>query len=354
MLAKDPPRSTRGEPSSGPSRPSLSAIRVWRIRGADPLPDVPGHVERSVGARSCREAADDRRRPSLRAAAEGRLRPPHLRLVVAPRVEPAVRAAGGLLPLGLGRQASAAEATVRARVEPVDVGHRVLVEAFGNGAVDPVRRCVMARRPHEGEVLRVRHRGRRELECRHGDDVSWCFVGEGDAAATGEDRSRARRRPRGRRRERDRATGTPPARTRGESRRNGRPLRRASRGGRSSESRRARDCRFLRARRAGRATHRPPGRRPRRRDRRDTRSPSTPTRCPRGRARRTGSRRPDGVRRPSFRQPRRSRAPESARRRPRATCARRRRALRAPTAPRSGGSHPPRRRTRARRPTRRR
>ena len=216
------------------------AIRVRRIRGAHPLPDVPCHVERSVGARAMGVLGDDGRRSQLRPTREVCARP--VRLALAPRVEPAVRAARALLPLGLGRQAGAGEAAVGARVEPVDVGDRMPVEAVGDRALQPsaaapgdpslARSRGTARSSPGWLPARTRPRGRRAAAPRPG----------GRRRARVARRCRAGRRPPVRRPERDRARDERPARTRGGSRRSGRRLPGASRAGRSSESHPGRGC----------------------------------------------------------------------------------------------------------------
>ena len=98
------------------------AIRVRRIRGADPLPDVPGHVEHAVGARAVRGA----RRPatSTRASTPPPKRAPWSRAPArrrpTGRARPSVPRAAFSHSASVGSRAPA-QAAVGARVEPVDV-----------------------------------------------------------------------------------------------------------------------------------------------------------------------------------------------------------------------------------------
>src|SRR6185436_13719368 len=85
-----------------------------------PLPDAARHVEDAVGRRARRVLAhrpEPERVPGVGALGLER---------VAPGIASAVGATGGLLPLGLGREALARPAAVVGRLTPAENGHRVV------------------------------------------------------------------------------------------------------------------------------------------------------------------------------------------------------------------------------------
>ena len=132
--------------SSGPLRyepPRSGAV-------GRPLPDVAGQVERAA-RRGSRRMQPGRRRPAD-ALPEGRAR--RVGKLVAPGPEPVVAAAGGRLPLDLGRQPHAVRGAERLRVGARDVRQRHAVVARHRRAADPEaldrddppRRLVLVRR----------------------------------------------------------------------------------------------------------------------------------------------------------------------------------------------------------------
>src|SRR5205085_12623336 len=95
-------------------------------RCGSPLPDVARHVEAAVRGRARVETSDRRRAP----AAQTEIATRRVRLLVAPG-EAALRVVrrvprGGLLPLGLRRQALAREARVCVGLVPTDARYRMV------------------------------------------------------------------------------------------------------------------------------------------------------------------------------------------------------------------------------------
>ena len=133
-----------------------------------PLPDVARQVERAAGRRSGRMQAG-RRRPAD-ALPEGRAR--RVGELVAPRPEPVVTAAGGRLPLDLGRQPDAVRGAERLGIVARDVGQRDAVVAGDRRAADPEaldrddapRRLVLVRRVVAGRIDPHRERPGRDRD----------------------------------------------------------------------------------------------------------------------------------------------------------------------------------------------
>ena len=110
--------------------PVRGVVRIRRVGAADPLPDVAGHVQKTVRARAVAVPLDVGVVAVLRPAPDVREGGPRGdRCRVAPWVQAAVDAASCLLPLRLGRQSRAGPPAEGGGVEPVDVGDRVLARA---------------------------------------------------------------------------------------------------------------------------------------------------------------------------------------------------------------------------------
>ena len=149
---------------AGPAQVRAAARRAV----GRPLPDVARQVERAAGRRSGRMQAG-RRRPADPLPEGGARRVGQL---VAPRPEPVVTAAGGRLPLDLGRQPHAVRGAERLGIVARDVRQRHAVVAGDRRAADPEaldrddppRRLVLVRRIRDGGIDPHRERPRRNRD----------------------------------------------------------------------------------------------------------------------------------------------------------------------------------------------